>query len=121
MVYKISLSDMTDKQFRQDLRANPKGVLKEMGIEYADDIELVIKNNTKEISYVVLFDPSEMGMSTTEMNNINAAGGSQTVGTGGTAGSAMCLSSVGCSTECFSTFSSASSAGSVGTAGTLKT
>lgn len=101
-----------DKDFREALRKDPKKVFEELGQrdERADDIEFVVKTNTRETLYIVMANP-EFGMA--HIDYIQAAGAKlstlASLGSGGT------VSSIGSASGTASSFGSASTVGSVGT------
>lgn len=94
-----------NKDFRQKLTTNPKRYYKEFNDGLLDDVEIVVKKNTKDISYIVM-PASDIG----DLDRIQAAG----VGCAGSVGSVFTASTLGTAT---STASSFGSAGSIGTAG----
>ncbi len=99
-----------DKQFRQQLRQFPQKHALELGIELDDDVEVVVKTNTKDVTYCIINNPR---LDLNLISELTAAGGK--ISTAGTVGSLSSAATV--STAC-STLLSASSSGSAGTAST---
>ncbi len=99
------INKLSDKSFRTQLRSDPKQHVGKLfgNNNNLQDIEIVVKTNTKNTVYVV-FPSSTMDMDMAMLNSINAAGTTFTASTASSAGTAT---------------SSLSSVSSVGTAGSL--
>lgn len=97
-----------DKGFRQKLMAEPKKYYKEFGNALLDDVEILVKKNTKEITYVIM-----PGDDAFPLEEIQAAQGP---GQGCLATLSTAYASIGSICSCFSTASTISSAGSASTA-----
>lgn len=93
------VSKLYDKEFRAQLVEDPKAALAAMSAEqsepaYAPDgnVEYKVVKNTKDTIYVVLENPG----AEIDLDNIQAAGVTSSISTGGTAGTAtLTVSSVG--------------------------
>lgn len=46
-----------DRAFRRQLQSDPRAAAKELGMEVADDVRIVVKANTKDTLYIPVFDP----------------------------------------------------------------
>lgn len=99
-----------NKDFRRQLVENPKRHYKEIGDALLDDVEIVVRKNTKKITYIVM--PSDNLLHSLEQ--VQAAAKRPGQGTVGTAATAF--GSLGCVTTTISTVSSVSSVGSASTA-----
>ena len=70
---KITAKAWSDLAFRERLLKNPKAVLKEQGIEFQEEIDCKITENTDKIVYLNLPKKPEEHLSETELRDI--AGG----------------------------------------------
>ncbi|SMM98770.1 hypothetical protein SPONN_2808 [uncultured Candidatus Thioglobus sp.] len=98
------MKNLLNKQEYKMLLANPKAYMSSLGYNFDEETKVVVKQNTKNTTYVVL----NQGVNTDDLGAINAAGAC--AGTIGSASSAACAGSV------TSTASSGSSLGTIGTA-----
>lgn len=92
-----------DKDFRRNLLNNPKKYYKELEGILTDDIEIVVKENTKNHIYVVI--PYNNPVS---LKEINAAGGASTAAT------ATTVSTISSFLSCLGSATSVACAGSAG-------
>ncbi len=95
-----------DKTFRKNLRKNPKLYAREVIKNLAEDIEVMVVSNTKNIIYVVFLKNDLLPL---EVEKLTAAGDNPKI-----AGSMFCASSLGSLSTETSTTSSFSSIGSTG-------
>lgn len=101
-----TINKIYDKDFRQKLMADPKKYYKEFGDTLLDDVEVVVKENTKEITYIVV--PNTV--SPDFLDQIQAGDSTHSVGT------ILTLSTGYCVTSTLSTLTTAGSAGTLSTA-----
>lgn len=94
-----------DKELRQNLQSNPKMYVKQLGTEIKEDIEIVIKINTPNITYLPI--PS---FSIEKADMMNYTAGDIKTSTAGSVGSGGILSTVGTT---LGSLSSASTLGSI--------
>lgn len=99
---------MYDKKFRTDLMSDPKKYIKELGDSLSDELDIVVKENTKSTTYVIIPFQSFDG---DFLNQIQAAG--DCFGTSGTLFSASTYGSVCGSMSTIGCAGSASTVGSL--------
>ncbi len=97
---------LLSKEARRSIKDDPIEYLKKLGYKIDQDIKVVIKQNTKNIFYVVMVSGTTVGSK--NLSSISAAGTAGSVGTMGCVATAGTVSG---------TVSSASSIGTIGTAG----
>ncbi len=107
----MNTEQLYNKEFRQQLRANPKQALIKLG-EVQQNYEYVVHSNSKTTFYFVM--PSQ-SLLEANLSSIQAAAVANlnNVGTAGSAGSASSVSSV------TTTIGSVGSVGSLGSAGSV--
>ncbi len=104
-VNKMKLPDLMDKDIRSEIRKNPEVFMSDMLGEkmLVDEISIVVKTNTADITYVVI--PKENVMAG-DLASVQASGVSS-------AGTAATLGSVSSMCSSASTFATASSVGTL--------
>ena len=114
MVNPENMQILFDLDFRKKLRANPKLCLEKLEpqIVVNDNVEYIIKTNTRDTQYFIFVDMSELNDEL--VKEIQGGVGTSTAGSVGTAGTLACISTVSVFTT--STFSSIGTAGTAGTA-----
>lgn len=117
MVWDIDLDSdiaikLMDKGFRNELRKDPGATLKSLGWQGADDVEIVVKTQRDEVTYLVMPSRQQLNINDDVIAQINAAKTQTVAGLeGGTAGTASTASTV------FTICDTISSGGSISTVG----
>ncbi len=114
MDFEKEIALFNDKDFRKKLRKHPKLCLQELKYDIDDNIDIIVKTNSKNTIYIILNNnvDSDIMLDGIQAAKTKLLGTVATVGTLGTVGTAGSV---------LTTVSSASSAGSVGSLGTLST
>ncbi|SMN02395.1 hypothetical protein SPONN_955 [uncultured Candidatus Thioglobus sp.] len=100
-----------NKELRRKFKKDPYAISKELGMELADDVELIVKENTKTTIYFVFPEQSHSLENT--LLDVQAAGAKvSTLGSVGSAGTASTSGSFFTTFGCLGTISTAGSAGS---------
>ena len=83
-----------NKEVVQDIKDDPRGALKGLGISIPEDTKVKVMQNSRKVVYFALPPQPEAQISDESLSNV--AGGGSTVGTAGTALTVLsCASSVG--------------------------
>ncbi len=98
-----------DKKFREQLRSNPQQLANNIYNESLDNVEYKVFTNSKDTMYVV-FPNKELMLN---LDNINVAVNTSTIGSAGSSTTVGTLGSVGTTLSSASTASTAGSVGSV--------
>ena len=69
---KLVAKAWSDSAFREQLLKNPKGVLKEQGVEFPEGVDCKITENTDKIIYLNLPRKPEGNLSETELRDVAA-------------------------------------------------
>lgn len=107
------IMDMYDKEFRQQLMSDPKKYYKKFNDVFLDDVEVIVKKNTKNISHIIM--PSDSESIKRDIGNLGNIRGGFALGTTGSLGSVATASSLGSVCGTGSSFSCASTMGTAGT------
>ncbi len=73
---KVVAKAWSDPDFKAKLLADPKTVLKENGLEFPQDVEILVVENTEEIVHLIL--PPEPAGQLSEEELVKLVGGTET-------------------------------------------